>query len=105
LWSGIPTLSLDLPTGGNHWSDWIPPDHPDEDNDGIVDDPRMFASNMGDYFPYVSPNGWATNQPPNWDKGKKKGWDGSAPPGLDKKDKTPSGFDKGKKTGWDKTID
>lgn len=38
---------------------------------------------------------------PGWDKGKKKGWDGSAPPGLEKKDKTPAGFDKGNKTGWE----
>ena len=29
------------------------------------------------------------------------GWDGSAPPGLEKKDKTPDGFDKGNKTGWE----
>ncbi len=47
----------------------------------------------------------ASSKPPNWNKGNKKGWDGSAPPGLDKQDKTPSGFDKGNKTGWDKTND
>ena len=29
------------------------------------------------------------------------GWDGSAPPGLEKKDKTPDGFDEGNKTGWE----
>jgi parallel beta-helix repeat protein len=67
-WSGIPTLSLPLPIGGNHWSDWVPPEHPDEDNDGIVDDARTLGY-ATDYFPYVLPNGWALNEPPVADAG------------------------------------
>lgn len=39
--------------------------------------------------------------PPGWSKGKKKGWDEGTPPGLAKKDKTPSGFEKGNKSGWE----
>ena len=103
--SGNMVFNLDSPVGGNYWSDWT---GPDTDGDGFVDDPYIIPGYPApsqywkkDILPWANENGWPTNQPPNWDKGKKKGWDGSAPPGLDKKDKTPSGFDKGNKSGWD----
>jgi parallel beta-helix repeat protein len=31
------------PSGGNYWSDWQPPEHPDANEDGIVDEPRPIA--------------------------------------------------------------
>ena len=42
---------------GNYWSDWQPPEHPDADEDGIVDEPRPIAggTNQDDY-PLVFPS-------------------------------------------------
>ena len=36
---------------GNYWDDWQPPEHPDADGDGIVDEPRSIAggANQDDY--------------------------------------------------------
>ncbi|KXA94528.1 hypothetical protein AKJ65_04150 [candidate division MSBL1 archaeon SCGC-AAA259E19] len=37
---------------GNYWSDWRPPEHPDADNDGIVDEPRPIrGGNNYDNYP------------------------------------------------------
>ena len=80
-WSGIPTLS-DESTGGNHWSDWVPPEHPDEDNDGIVDEPRTIGSGV-DNLPYVLPNGWALNEPPVADAGPDQTVDAATIDGAD----------------------
>ena len=39
---------------GNYWSDWQPPDHPDADGDGIVDEPRPIAGGINqDDYPLV----------------------------------------------------
>lgn len=39
---------------GNRWSDWQPPDHPDADEDGIVDEPRpIMAGSNQDRYPIV----------------------------------------------------
>jgi parallel beta-helix repeat protein len=39
---------------GNYWSDWQPPEHPDADNDGIVDEPRPIAGGTNqDNYPLL----------------------------------------------------
>jgi parallel beta-helix repeat protein len=39
---------------GNYWSDWQPPEHPDADGDGIVDEPRPIAGGGNhDSYPLV----------------------------------------------------
>ncbi len=48
-WNG--TNYWDNDGEGNYWSDWQPPERPDADNDGIVDDPRPIdgGSNPDNY--------------------------------------------------------
>ena len=54
------------PVGGNYWSNWSPPDHPDTDNNGFVDQAYFFNGSNRDSGWDVYP--WAhmfvTNQPP-----------------------------------------
>jgi parallel beta-helix repeat protein len=39
---------------GNYWSDWQPPEHPDADGDGIVDEPRPIDGGTNvDHYPLV----------------------------------------------------
>jgi parallel beta-helix repeat protein len=38
---------------GNGWSDWQPPEHPDADEDGIVDEPRPIWGGNQDRYPLV----------------------------------------------------
>jgi parallel beta-helix repeat protein len=45
--------NLDPPVGGNYWSDWQPPLHPDGDGDGFVDEPYVISSYARDNFPLV----------------------------------------------------
>ncbi len=41
---------------GNYWGDWQPPDHPDADDDGIVDEPRPISGGTNqDKYPLVFP--------------------------------------------------
>lgn len=47
-------FNLDLPIGGNYWSDWT---SPDSNGDGIVDSPYVF-SNGQDNFPWDTPDWW-----------------------------------------------
>ena len=56
-------FNLPAPTGGNYWSNWCPPLHPDNNNDGFVDEPYEFDYGGVDYLPWAHPDGWA-NQPP-----------------------------------------
>jgi parallel beta-helix repeat protein len=56
-------FNLDRPIGGNYWSDWTTPD---DDGDGFVDFPYIFAYGQyvnQDNLPWAIPNGWL-NQPP-----------------------------------------
>ena len=56
-------FDLHKPIGGNYWSDWCPPLHPDDDGDGFVDNPypiydwdgRLMAQ---DNLPWARENGW-----------------------------------------------
>jgi hypothetical protein len=39
---------------GNFWSDWQPPEYPDADNNGIVNEPRPIAGGSNvDHYPLV----------------------------------------------------
>ncbi len=63
--------------GGNYWSNWCPPDHPDTDPpDGIVDEPYVIKIHSPDditqdNYPWTFPDGWSppVNQPPVADAG------------------------------------
>ena len=47
---------------GNYWGDWQPPDHPDADGDGIVDEPRPIDGGANqDRYPLVFPT--STSRP------------------------------------------
>jgi parallel beta-helix repeat protein len=49
---------------GNYWDDWQPPQRPDADGDGIVDEPRPIPGGSNfDNYPLVFPH--ALNQPPS----------------------------------------
>jgi parallel beta-helix repeat protein len=53
------------PSGGNYWSDWQPPQHPDTNGDGLAQDPRPIAGGTNkDTYPLVPPN-FAPNKPTN----------------------------------------
>jgi len=42
---------------GNYWSDWQPPEHPDNDGDGIVDEARLImGGTIQDDYPLVLPD-------------------------------------------------
>ncbi|TES83951.1 MAG: PGF-pre-PGF domain-containing protein, partial [Hadesarchaea archaeon] len=41
---------------GNYWSDWQPPEHPDNDGDGIVEEARTILSGAEDDYPLVLPD-------------------------------------------------
>ena len=44
---------------GNYWSDWLPPDLPDDDDDGIVDYPYVINEGSSqDNFPFTTISGW-----------------------------------------------
>ena len=45
-------FNLPAPTGGNYWSDWCPPLHPDDDGDSFVDEPYVFDGGQ-DNLPLV----------------------------------------------------
>ncbi len=45
---------LDLPTGGNYWSNWT---LPDENHDGLVDNPYVLYG-VQDSLPWAALNGW-----------------------------------------------
>ena len=48
------TNAWDDGSEGNRWSDWQPPEHPDADGDGIVDEPRpIMAGSNQDWYPIV----------------------------------------------------
>jgi len=48
------TNAWDDGSEGNRWSDWQPPEHPDADGDGIVDEPRpIMAGSNQDMYPIV----------------------------------------------------
>jgi serine protease AprX len=50
------TNSWDNGSEGNRWSDWQPPEHPDADGDGIVDENRPIAGGSNqDRYPLVIP--------------------------------------------------
>jgi len=59
-------FNLDKPIGGNYWSDWTPPEHPDEEGgpegepDGFVDEPYVIIAGFPwkDNFPWVLQDGW-----------------------------------------------
>jgi parallel beta-helix repeat protein len=55
---------LDLPIGGNYWSNWV---SPDENHDGNVDNPYV-VNGVVDNLPWTTLNGWL-NQPPTSDAG------------------------------------
>jgi len=39
---------------GNYWSDWQPPQHPDANGDGVVDQPRPISGGTNrDHYPFV----------------------------------------------------
>jgi hypothetical protein len=48
--------------GGNYWSNWCPPEHPDSDGDGFVDEPYVFYGGP-DNLPWAIPNGWVNQAP------------------------------------------
>lgn len=50
-------FNLAKPIGGNYWSDWTPPEHPDNNNDGFVDQPYAFGGGV-DYLPWAKQDGW-----------------------------------------------
>jgi len=43
------TNSTDNSFDYNYWSDWCPPEHPDGDGDGIVDEPYEFTGGIDNY--------------------------------------------------------
>ncbi|MBA7598034.1 hypothetical protein ES703_05043 [subsurface metagenome] len=48
------TNTWDDGSEGNRWSDWQPPEHPDADGDGIVDEPRPIMAGINqDWYPIV----------------------------------------------------
>ena len=48
------TNAWDDGSEGNRWSDWQPPEHPDADGDGIVDEPRpIMVGRNQDRYPIV----------------------------------------------------
>jgi len=64
------SFNLDRPIGGNYWSTWCPPLHPDNDGDGFVDEPYVFLRHRPeqdnlpwDNLPWARQDGWL-NQPP-----------------------------------------
>jgi len=52
-------FNLDKPTGGNYWSNWTSPDN---NGDGFVDYPYVFARGQDD-LPWVHQNGWLNQMP------------------------------------------
>lgn len=44
-----------LPVGGNYWQGW---DHPDDNRDGIVDQPYTITEKQQDQFPWAWKNAW-----------------------------------------------
>jgi parallel beta-helix repeat protein len=53
-------FNLELPIGGNYWSNWTTPD---VDGNGIVDLPYVFTGGQ-DNYPWVMPDGWLTPPTP-----------------------------------------
>lgn len=44
---------------GNYWSDWQPPEHPDSNGDGVVDEPKSIGGGSNvDNYPLVFPEGY-----------------------------------------------
>lgn len=47
---------------GNYWSDWQPPEHPDSNGDGVVDEDRPISGGSNeDNYPLVLPDGYYEN--------------------------------------------
>ena len=64
------SINMELPDGGNHWSDWTAPD---DNSNGIVDLPYEIRDSYNQYtnydnLPWVIPTGWQTNQAPIFDQ-------------------------------------
>ena len=58
LSSDLGTNNWDSGGRGNYWDDWQPPAHPDSDNNGIVDNPRLIAGGTNqDNYPLVDVTG------------------------------------------------
>lgn len=70
---------------GNYWGDWQPPDHPDADGDGIVDEPRPIAggTNQDSYPLVLSPSLPPFNELPTADAGGPYSVDGGETVELD----------------------
>ena len=60
-------FNLELPIGGNYWSDWTTPD---DNGDGIVDNPYVIVDDpepsdrIQDNYPWTIENGWLTPPTP-----------------------------------------
>ncbi|MBU1922616.1 right-handed parallel beta-helix repeat-containing protein, partial [Patescibacteria group bacterium] len=50
-----PVFNLNIPTGGNYWSNWPTPN---SNGDNFVDSPYELATGYFDNLPWVIPNGW-----------------------------------------------
>jgi parallel beta-helix repeat protein len=64
----LPAFNLELPVGGNYWSDWT---GPDVNSDGLVDAPYPYVGHapdeyrfpVQDIYPWTSPDAWLTPAP------------------------------------------
>jgi len=75
-WETEGTLyNLAPPVGGNYWSDWQPPLHPDANGDGFVDEPYAFEYAHQDNFPLVDNDSDAVSD--NIEGGAPNGGDGN----------------------------
>jgi len=53
------TNSWSVGNTGNYWSDWQPPDHPDSNKDGVVDEDKPISGGFNeDNYPLVLPDGY-----------------------------------------------
>jgi nitrous oxidase accessory protein NosD len=68
--------------GGNYWSNWCPPEHPDSDGDGFVDEPYVFYGGP-DNLPWAIPNGWVNQAPLGYSKRLGQPGTGGDVPGRD----------------------
>lgn len=59
----VDIFNLPAPIGGNYWSNWGPPEHPDNNGDGFVDDPYK-SNGVVDNLPWVRQDGWLDSAAP-----------------------------------------